>query len=82
LSEAGGGHLLKSHRDSPTHLLSTVYPEHEWLPWKFVRCPLNYWSDVNNQRKFMDWAATQLNVKEMSDWYKISQRVSISTLSY
>jgi hypothetical protein len=52
-----------------------VYPEYEWLPWKFKICPKNYWEDVNNQRRFMEWSARQLNIKEMSDWYNVSLKV-------
>jgi hypothetical protein len=57
-------------------MLSTVYPEYDWLPWKFVKCPHDYWDDLKNQRKFMDWVATQLNIKEMSDWYNVASQVS------
>jgi hypothetical protein len=32
--------------------------------------------DSNIQRKFMDWAAKQLEVKEMSDWYKVTNKVT------
>jgi hypothetical protein len=56
-------------------MLSTVYPEYEWLPWKFRKSPQNYWNDLKNQQKFMDWAGKQLKVNEMSDWYKISYLV-------
>ena len=48
-----------------------VYPEYDWLPWKFEKCPKKYWHDVKNERKFMDWAGKELNVKEMSDWYNL-----------
>ncbi len=57
-------------------LLPSVYPEHEWLPWKFRRhTPTGFWNDQSNQRKFVEWAATELQVKEMDDWYNITYRV-------
>ena len=62
---------------TPFDLLTEVYPEYEWLPWKFDRCVTNYWTDIKNVRKFMDWAGKQLNVKEMSDWYNVSFTVEI-----
>jgi hypothetical protein len=34
---------------------------------------------MKNQRKFMDWAGNQLNIKEMSDWYNITTKVTVST---
>ena len=71
----GGISLLDKYSGSLLLLLNHAYPNYEWLPWKFDKCPQNYWDDLKNQRKFMDWAATQLNIKEMEDWYKISLQV-------
>jgi hypothetical protein len=72
----GIGSLLDKYKGSHSSLLLKVYPKYDWLPWKFIRCPHNYWDDLNNQKKFMDWAATQLNILEMRDWYKISIKVT------
>jgi hypothetical protein len=55
-----------------------VYPDYDWLPWKFDVCPRNYWENINHTRKFMNWAAQQLNVKEMKDWYKVSHNVKVN----
>ena len=41
----------------------------------YANCPSEFWSDTTNQRKFADWAASELNVKDKSDWYKISFKV-------
>ena len=59
-------------------LLSAAFPEYEWLPWKFNKCPRNFWDDLKNQRKFMDWAGKELGIKEMSDWYKVMEKVEKS----
>jgi hypothetical protein len=55
-------------------LLSTTYPEYVWLPWKFNKCPNKFWGNIHNQRKFLEWATKELNIKEKSDWYKVSAR--------
>lgn len=57
-------------------MLIDCYPEHNWLPWRFEDCPKKYWDDVKNHRKFLEWAAIQLNVKDQNDWYKITTKVS------
>jgi hypothetical protein len=75
LYDAGAGSVMHYYHNSPSLLISTVFPEYEWLPWKFVGCPKHYWEDVNHQKKFIHWAAKQLNFKEMSDWYKVTQKV-------
>jgi hypothetical protein len=76
LFEIGGGGVLSAKFNSSIALLlAKVYPEYEWLPWKFDRCPNNYFENVNNQRKFMEWAGKQLKIKEMSDWYDVGKMV-------
>jgi hypothetical protein len=41
--------------DSPYKLLCKVYPEHEWLPWRFKVAPHGFWPVVKNQRVFMEY---------------------------
>lgn len=63
--------LIDQYNGSPAQLLAAVYPEYDWLPWKFERTTNNYWNDLKNQRKFMDWAAKQLNITSVNDWYRV-----------
>jgi hypothetical protein len=74
--DLGGAVLLMKYNFSPSQLLTSVFPDFEWLPWKFEKCPQNFWSDLKNQRKFLDWAAEKLKINEMSDWYKIQHKVN------
>jgi hypothetical protein len=67
--------IKSKYNSSPFQLLSNVYPDFEWLPWKFANVPRGFWTDVNNQRKFINWAENELKINEKSDWYKISNRV-------
>jgi hypothetical protein len=53
-----------------------VFPEYNWLPWKFEKASNGYWGTFQNQRKFIDWAGKQLKIKEMSDWYNVSAKVT------
>ena len=73
----GGGVLLQKYGFTLSALLAAVYPEYEWLPWRFMHTPKNFWNDVNNQKKFVDWAGKQLQIKELSDWYSKSNKVKI-----
>ena len=52
-----------------------MFPNYEWLPWKFNKVSPNFWDVPQNQRKFLDWFAKELNIKEMSDWYNVSVQV-------
>ncbi len=74
IEDLGGGRLLLIH-DSVSQLFSTLYPDFEWLPWLFGKVPKNYWGDVNNQLKFLNWAGKKLNINKMEDWYNVSYKV-------
>jgi hypothetical protein len=74
LVKIGGGSLLMNHKNSRLQLLQNAYPEYNWLPWKFDVLPHKFFDNVNNQRKFMEWAGKELKIKEMSDWYKITNK--------
>jgi hypothetical protein len=78
LNKIGGAGILKLHFNNSINLLvSSIYPEYEWLPWRFAHAPKGYWNDVKNQRLFMDWAGKQLNYINKEDWYKSTTEVII-----
>ena len=78
--DLGGTRLVATNFYSLPKLLSNVYPEYDWLPWKFHACPRFYWKDIDNQRKFITWAEKELNIKNKDDWYSVSTSVSLSSI--
>jgi len=36
------------------------------------RIPARHWHSVANQRHFLEWMATQLNITDINGWYKVS----------
>lgn len=72
-AENGGGGLLRSrYRDSTFLALSSVYPSHRWLPWKFEHMQQRWWDKVENQRQFLDWCAAELGISEPRQWKNIA----------
>lgn len=71
LIELGGRRLLDQHSASMYKVLSSVYPEYEWIPWKFHRIASNEWQ--NSGREFMDLVAKELNINNKQDWYKVTK---------
>jgi hypothetical protein len=67
--------IFNKYNNSPYKLLTSVYPEHDWMPWIFARCPREYWADKKNHRKFLEYLAKELNIKDKNDWYKVGQKV-------
>lgn len=70
-----GGRRYVSDNISLHQVLTLIYPNYEWLPWKFATIPVGYWNSIDNQRKFIIWFQSQRNINEMTDWYTISSKV-------
>jgi hypothetical protein len=65
--------LLNTHYGgSFMRALPHIYPEFDWHMWKFTQVPRRFWADPKNQREFMDWVFKDLDLQDMSDWYKVS----------
>ena len=73
LRDLGASVLLNSY--PMAKILSNVFPEFAWLPWKFTRAKVNFWSDPINWRPFMKQIAKELNVHEPYHWYRIKAKV-------
>src|SRR4051812_43252618 len=52
--------------------IAAIFPEHEWIPWKFDRTQKGFWENAENRQKFLDWLFKELRFKSMEDWYHIS----------
>ena len=74
--------MLQKHNNSLYQLLSNVYTEHEWIPWKFTKTPKGFWNDTNNQRSFVQALGKELGINEMSDWYKVKAEVYLLLNNY
>jgi hypothetical protein len=73
--EKGGAGLLASrYNNSLSSMLASVYPEYDWLPWRFERAPKGVWEEPGSVKKFMDWAANELNIKD-DEWHQIPTKV-------
>jgi hypothetical protein len=77
IAETGGLPILKSYGGSIVDTLSAVYPNHEWVPWRFsaFSVPNGYWTISANQRKFFDWLYQELELTTMDDWFAVSPSV-------
>lgn len=69
----GKGLMVNYFNSSLWTALKSVYPEHDWLMWKFHKVPKGYWEDTANQRKFFDWLGKKLGYTHLDDWYNITK---------
>ena len=68
----GSGLLASYYNGSPYQLLKFIYPEYEWLFWKFTPAPQSSWDSKENQLKYMNWLGETLGYTTTEDWYEIS----------
>jgi len=67
----GGNSFMTNYKNSLAKALMTVYPEHNWQPWRFGSVPVSMWDDPQKAREFVEWVGTKLGVKKVEDWYEI-----------
>jgi len=61
IHEHGGVRLLNGYyNDSPYQALQTIYPQHNWLGWKFGLAPKGFWDKRENTEQFLGWLGNQL----------------------
>ena len=68
----GNGLLTTHYNGSPYNMFMTIYPNYNWLVWKFKCVPKNYWQNKKNQKEYMEWLGKELGYTTMDDWYKIT----------
>ncbi len=77
----GGRGLLETYDNSFSRLISSIYPKYDWLPFRFPKVSQNYWDDINNQKKFLEWLKIELKIVEMEDWYNVGTEVLLRYFS-
>ena len=68
----GSGLLVSKYNNSPIMFLESIFPDTEWLPWKFKTAPQGLWKKIENHKIYADWLGKQLGYKNMNDWYEIN----------
>jgi hypothetical protein len=76
----GGSSLLHHHHfHSPSKLLQSAYPLHPWLLHKFHKSPHRYWSQLKNQKEYLEWLGHHLHFHCWEDWYNLKLKDIKST---
>jgi very-short-patch-repair endonuclease len=67
-----GNGLINTYGGSYQKILNTIYPELKLIPWKFNSVPMNFWNDLENQKKYTEWIFKELKYKTMEDFYELT----------
>lgn len=68
----GGKPLLMRYDLDLIKAVNVIYPEHEWLTWKFWQVPDGWWNDTKNQETYFRWLETQLKIQQPEDWLYVT----------
>jgi hypothetical protein len=69
---ARGEKLLPYYKTSMYRLLKAIYPDYEWIPWKFKVMPTVTSSDRVMVQKALKYIETECKLTKSEDWYDIS----------
>ncbi len=70
-----GRSLLQLYNESPFQLLSSVYSDYEWLPWRFTTIPRGFTFTSSTRKSILEYLTKNLNIKGNSDWDTIKHEV-------
>ena len=56
-------------------MLTTVYPENDWEPWKFDNVPSAYLSDQKLHKNLLKNIANKIGIKNYEEWYNVNYKV-------
>ena len=60
---------------SPKSLICSIFPEYNWIPWKFW-VPPQYWNKKSNRFQFLEYLKNKYQIEENEDWFrKITGRI-------
>jgi hypothetical protein len=87
LKEPAPSIIKNFYNNSLLKALETIYPEYNWLPWRFSVVPegmlvlgwlvgwlsirLGLWKDKEIQLKFFEWYKKEKNITDVEDWYRV-----------
>jgi hypothetical protein len=81
LKANGGRGLLQRYNGSMRDMLLATYPRHPWQEWRFLYKTTGNDTPVEAEdtrrhhlQGFMDNLAVKLSLKELDDWYRVSQK--------
>lgn len=67
-----GSRILQKYANSPSKLIQSVFPEHEWSQSERHRVSKGYWDDIANQKRFMEALFAKLGMDNPEQWKSVT----------
>jgi len=70
----GAGLVVGYYDGSLYKFLKSVYPTHDWQPWKFNRTSNCAWTDLENRKKALIELEKKLGITTPTEWYDVDRQ--------
>jgi hypothetical protein len=68
--------LLPRYKNSIFTMLNAIYPDYDWVPWKFKNPPSNNLRrDPEMIRKALDYIETETGIKSPKEWFSVTESI-------
>lgn len=74
--------LITYYKGSVIEAVRELYPDEDWLEWKFGRAPDDFWDDVQNRWRYLIWLGEKLGYEKPEDWYGITKKSFMENHGY
>lgn len=75
LKKNWGSGLLHRYESSMYKLMKDLFPEIDFLPWKFSMVPKGFWEVAENRKWYINWLGETLGYKRPEDWYQLTVKL-------
>ncbi|MEX0652972.1 MAG: hypothetical protein WD534_18620 [Phycisphaeraceae bacterium] len=72
--EHGGAAMLRViPGGSPHDAVRELFPDRDWLEWRFVRVSNGYWQEPGHRKRYLAWLGRELGYQRKDDWYQLTR---------
>ena len=64
---------IKKYFISQNNIIKCIFPEYEFLEWKFKHTTKGFWNNKYNKIFYLKWLENELGWSKPEDWYAINQ---------
>jgi len=68
----GRGLLATYYHDSPQEAVAELFPEMEFVPWRFTSVKQRYWQCAENRRAYLRWLGQKLTLNGQQAWRRLT----------
>jgi hypothetical protein len=71
LNKWAGSQLSKKYQGSIIQATKKIYPNTNWLPWRFQDLPEDFWKNSENRMEYSEWIIHRMDIINEDDWLNI-----------